>query len=147
MSERKSVTLAVKDVPGLRLVVVMSLSEAGDLRVNSTDSGDRVTDFFGPGEYDFWVDLKPEAAERLMALLLEDRLAGAPEREAALAALCAERGLAAPAPGESPSRELLWAVAEETLRGDLDAVKRVRERCEAEGVPFTFETWFSPDRG
>lgn len=79
-------------MPNFRSIAV-TLYRNGSLKVDAQDMGKVTEEFWGDSDYEFWIDIPPEAAAKLAYALLRKHYAGREHAVDEIRALCAEAGV------------------------------------------------------
>lgn len=103
-------------------IITAVIDNEGVLNFSASDSGDSVEEYFRKDEYEFGVLISAENKEMLLQTMLK-----------------AGRSAVPPKSSEADPDRLLLALLEDRFGGEMSAVDRFRNFCEAQKIPY--EWW------
>ena len=77
-----------------RRSVAVHLHDDGCVRLNAVETGQKVQNFWGTENYEYWVSVPAAELSRLVFHLLRERYAGSPDAVEQLRAFCERNGIA-----------------------------------------------------
>lgn len=88
------IDIARKEFPGVSVSISVSTNPDGGVRVEGGDVGDRVKEWHGEDDYEYWVDVPASEIGKLVLLLLKERYEGNLDAVSEFRTFCETKGIA-----------------------------------------------------
>ncbi len=94
MPSEDSIPIARHEGPDITISIHAQLKSDGGLRLEGGDVGERVKEFWGDDDYEYWVDVPASALGRLLLVLLKEKYDGDLQAVSKFRTLCESNAIA-----------------------------------------------------